>query len=250
MNTIFMKDWQHMSSEMANDGETRWLDIHSAKSCASRIQIFVIESSSSESSSEASIDEMNLRNLIRKAVESSARNLPSASNQNLDVLCTNRDIITNDNDALEMLQVSVPIPATHVTGSQVPDASASAQAPINELPRNSESKEDVAVASAQPSKRHRKHSPRATTSKNTAIEERVPRRSSRIRYQNEARPRRDGRRGTRGFIAKCLLHKELKRDEYVWNFIDSDDEELYYDGVNAYVGNSISPICCLINMRV
>ncbi|KAI5680179.1 hypothetical protein M9H77_01406 [Catharanthus roseus] len=204
-------------------------------------EIFVIESSSSESSSEASIDDMNLRNLIRKVVESSARNLPSASNQNLDVLCSNRAILTNDNDAIETLQLSVPIlyafsneqceactkgvGQQHATGSKVPDASASAQAPINELSRNSDSKEDVAVASAQPSKRRRKRSPRSTTSKNTAIEERIPRRSSRIRYQNEARPRRDGQRSPCGFIAKRLLHKELKKDEYVWNFTDSDDED-------------------------
>ncbi|KAI5680186.1 hypothetical protein M9H77_01413 [Catharanthus roseus] len=92
--------------------------------------------------------------------------------------------------------------AQRVTGSQVPDASS--QAPINELPRNSKSKEDVAVASAQPSKRSRKHSPRVTIYENTAIEERVPRRSSRIRYQNETRPRGDGRRGTRSFITKCV----------------------------------------------
>ncbi|KAI5680181.1 hypothetical protein M9H77_01408 [Catharanthus roseus] len=105
---------------------------------------------------------------------------------------------------------------------QVPDASS--QAPINELPRNSKSKDDVAVASAQPSKRSRKRSPRVTISENTAIEERVLRRSSRIRYQNETRPRGDGRRGTRSFIAKRLLHMELKNDEYVWNFTDSDDE--------------------------
>ncbi|KAI5680187.1 hypothetical protein M9H77_01414 [Catharanthus roseus] len=106
--------------------------------------------------------------LEKKVVESSARNLPSASNQNLDVLCSNRAFLTDDNDALETLQTK-GVGQQHVTGSQVPDASASAQAPINELPRNSESKEDVAVASAQPSKSRQKRSPRATTSKNTAM---------------------------------------------------------------------------------
>ncbi|KAI5680182.1 hypothetical protein M9H77_01409 [Catharanthus roseus] len=228
-----------MNNPNSNDGKRDFFLKFIFFDCLWITKIFVIESSSSESSSEASIDDMNLRNLI--IVESSARNLPSASNQNLDVLCSNRAILTNDNDVLETLQLSVPISYAfsneqckactkgvgqqHATGSQVPDASASAQAPINELSWNSDSKEDVAVASAQPSKRRRKRSPRATTSKNTAIEERITRRSSRIRYQNEARPRRDGRRGPRGFIAKRLLYKELKKDEYVWNFTDSDDED-------------------------